>query len=795
MLKKLFVLFLIGCSYPASSQESRIFGDPGASQPAQWSVTGKVTQTENGLPVEGAHFYADGLTTGTTSDSTGRYFLLLPPGTHRLTVRHISRVPQTAIFELFGHGVIHFSLEEKALALEEVVVESRDNQSVLKEPFSGVVSLNRQQLKSIPALLGEADIGRSLQYLPGVTSAGEGASGNNIRGGRTDQNLMLINDALVLSANHAAGFLSPFNAEVAESFLLYKGVMPSYYGGRSASTLAIRMRKGDFETWKAQLSGGTAVQKILIEGPLRKNSVSILSTGRLSTVNWMLNRARNADVQSSKVNFSDSYSSISAKLNSKHFLDVALLTTQDFLQVGDRFGYEWSNYVGSLAWKGVLTEKLSASALFATGSFKNGFFELNSPQAAKLNNGLGYNQFKLTMFWSNSKHDITAGGEAILYQTLPEMLSPADPESVVEPDQIQKGQGLESSFFLSDDWTLSPGITLSIGLRYSRFQGLGPENVYSYLDGVPRSINSITDTTYYSANSRTKTYDGWEPRASISVKLSTNHSVKVGYSRVFQYIHSLSNTASPTPIDLWQLSTPHISPQTSDNFSIGHHANLKDNKWSTTLEAFYRASSNQLEYKDFADLNLNPHIETEVAQGLGKSYGVEIQVKRNSGKWTGWLSYTFSRSLVQLNSPDPEFNVNRGQWFAANHDRPHVAALVINRKLWPKGLMGITANYATGRPLTAVDTYYFLNGATIPNFSDRNQYRIPNYFRIDFSITTGSVFKKLDDSLTFSVYNLLHRDNAFSVFFQPAPNQPRPLPYQLALIGVAVPAISYTVRL
>jgi hypothetical protein len=793
-LHKYLILYLFACWFSAAAQDTHQFGDSGLPQAAQWSITGKVTQLENGAPLEGAHFYVDGLTTGTTSDSTGRYFILLNPGSHRLTIRHVTRVPKTVTIDLYGHGVLHIALEEKALALDEVVVESSDFKTVLKEPFSGVVSLSQQQLKSIPALLGEADIARSLQFLPGVTSSGEGASGSNIRGGRTDQNLMLINDAIVLSANHAAGFLSPFNAEVAESFLLYKGVMPSYYGGRSASTLAIRMRKGDFEKWKTQLSGGTAIQKVLVEGPLLKNKISVLSTGRISSINWMLDRARNPDVNASRVKFSDSYSTISAKLNSKHFLDVALLTTQDYSQIGGRFGYEWSSYVGSLSWKGVLSDKFAVSALIATGNFENGFFELNSPQAASLNNGLGYDQARLTAFWSTKGHEITIGSEAVRYRMRPEVLTPAGTSSVVVPDQIQRGRGIESSFFASDEWTLSSAVSISIGLRYSIFQGLGPDRVFGYADNQSRSVNTIVDTAYYSANERTVLYDGWEPRASMSVKLSAQQSVKIGYSRMFQYIHSLSNTASPTPIDLWQLSSPHILPQASHNFSFGHYGNFASNKWSTVVEVFYRTSGNQLEYKDFADLNLNPHLETEIAQGQGQSYGLEVQVKRNMGKWTGWLSYTFSRALVRLNSQDPEFNVNRGDWFAANHDRPHVAALVINRKLWPKGLLGITANYATGRPVTAVDTYYFQDGVAIPNFSDRNQYRIPNYFRIDFSVTTGSVFKKIDDSLSFSVYNLLHRDNAFSVFFQPAPNQPRPLPYQLSLIGVAVPAVSYTVR-
>jgi hypothetical protein len=770
------------------------FGKESQTPPATYVLTGKIRSLEGGDALAGVGVHVNGTFSGVVTDKFGFYLVKLPPGIHRVVFRHISHAPLFTQVHLFENGVIDLDMLLKSFELDGVVVLSDDPDRNVRNPISGVAKLTARELQAIPAFLGEADIFKGLQLLPGVSSVGEGTSGINVRGAKTDQNLILMNEAVVLSSNHAMGFLSGFNTDVTENFTLYKGNLPANFGGRAGAALDIAMRPGSNEAWQGQVGLGTSNGKLLVEGPLMKEKLSIIVGARGSNVNWLLQQARDLDIQASKLNFQDAYLGLQWKIAQGHTLEWASLATGDTFQFSNQFGFDWKNTLSTIRYKGILGEKMSLRALVAAGQFDNTFYDPEGIEAAQVTNGMRYQQGKVYTTWANEKLSLTAGVEAIHYQGKPERLSPYGTNSAVQADQVGKEQGLEGAGYVSMELEMSKSSSLIAGLRYSRYAQLGPDTVYTYRPLAPQSLNDVIGSTRYEKGT-IQSYGGMEPRLSFRQNLSPRTSLKFSYARLYQYIQTVSSTVGPTPIDLWQLSTVHIPPQRSDNVSLGVFTNSEGNKWEYAADAFYRLGQNQVEYRDFADLFLNPQMETALVFGDGKAYGVELMVKKNLGVLTGWIAYTYSRSLFQSVSPFAEEQINGNAWTPSNYDKPHEVNLILSRKMYPRGLINMTVNYATGRPVSAVTASYQLNGGlVVPDYSERNQYRIPNYFRVDLSYTVEKVFSKRGDSLNFGVYNLLGRKNAYSVFWKKDVDSQQLRPYRLAILGAIFPSISYTVQ-
>ncbi len=749
---------------------------------------------EGGQALQGVGIHVDGLFTGVSTDRFGTYYLQVEPGEHRVVFRHLSNVPVFTKIQLYDNAVVNLEMVEKSYELEGVVVLSEEPDRNVRNPITGITKLTAQELKAIPAFLGEADIFKGLQLLPGVSSVGEGTSGINVRGAKADQNLLLMNEALVLSSNHALGFLSGFNADVTETFTLYKGNLPSTFGGRAGSALNIQMRPGSKENWQGQVGLGTSNGKILIEGPLMKDKVSVIFGGRLSNVNWLLNQARDLDIQNSSLNFYDGYVGLNWDLGNGHSLEANTLVTGDDFQFSDQFGYDWANRISSLRYKGIVSENISVAGLLADGNFDNAFFDPEGVDAARVENGMRYQQGKFSATWANEDLALTAGLEGVYYKGKPERMSPFNEESAVQNQQAGKEKGVELSGFLSLEYELGKNTGLVAGLRYSTYSQLGPDTVYLYNENAPISEAEIRGETVFPSG-KIKSYSGLEPRFSLRQNLNPTLSVKLSYARLFQYIQSVSNTFGPTPIDLWQLSTSYIPPQRSDNFSLGIFKNSKDNKWEYSIDAFYRMSQNQVEYRDFAQIFLNPHMETELVFGDGQAYGVEFLIKKNLGLVTGWLAYTYSRSFFTSQSQYEEEQINDNEKFPSNYDKPHEVNFILSRKMYPRGLFNFSVNYSTGRPVSAVNASYILNGGlVVPDYSVRNKYRIPDYFRVDVSYTVEKVFSKKGDSLNFGIYNLFGRKNAYSVFWKKDGDSQQLRPYRLAILGSIFPSITYSIQ-
>lgn len=792
------VIFLFwGLSFSAFAQTDSLsfsFGKSEGNHPATYALTGKITLKESGEPLQGVGIHVDGLFSGVSTDRFGTYYIQIEPGDHRIVFRHISNIPIPTRILLYENAVVNLQMVEKSFELEGVVVMSDEPDRNVRNPITGVTKLTTRELRAIPAFLGEADIFKGLQLLPGVSSVGEGTSGINVRGAKADQNLLLMNEALVLSSNHALGFLSGFNTDVTETFTLYKGNLPSNFGGRAGSALNIIMRPGSNESWQGQVGMGTSNGKILIEGPVLKDKVSVILGGRLSNVNWLLNQARDLDIQNSKLNFYDGYIGVNWDLGDGHLLEANTLVTGDDFQFSDQFGYEWANRISSLRYKGIVSENISVTALLADGNFNNAFFDPEGVDAAKVKNGMRYQQGKISATWANDDLALTGGLEGVYYKGKPEQISPYGTTSAVQEEQVGKERGAEFSGFLSLEYELGESTGFVAGLRYSGYSQFGPDTVYQYNPGGPISAEEISGEIPFSSG-KIKSYSGLEPRFSLRQNLNPTLSVKVSYARLFQYIQSVSNTFGPTPIDLWQLSTTYIPPQRSDNFSLGIFKNKADNSWEYSIDAFYRTSQNQVEYRDFAQIFLNPHMETELVFGKGEAYGAEFLIKKNLGVVTGWLAYTYSRSFFTSDSNFEEEQINQNERFPSNYDKPHEVNFILSRKMYPRGLFNLSANYATGRPVSAVNASYILNGGlVVPDYSERNKYRIPDYFRVDISYTVEKVFSKKGDSLTFGIYNLFGRKNAYSVFWKKDGDSQQLRPYRLAILGSIFPSITYSIQ-
>lgn len=796
---KWLALIFLGCcltlsAWAQTDSLSFSFGKKEGAHAKTYVLTGKITMKEGGQALQGVGIHVDGLFTGVSTDRFGTYYLQVEPGEHRVVFRHLSNVPVFTKIQLYDNAVVNLEMVEKSYELEGVVVLSEEPDRNVRNPITGITKLTAQELKAIPAFLGEADIFKGLQLLPGVSSVGEGTSGINVRGAKADQNLLLMNEALVLSSNHALGFLSGFNADVTETFTLYKGNLPSTFGGRAGSALNIQMRPGSKENWQGQVGLGTSNGKILIEGPLMKDKVSVIFGGRLSNVNWLLNQARDLDIQNSSLNFYDGYVGLNWDLGNGHSLEANTLVTGDDFQFSDQFGYDWANRISSLRYKGIVSENISVAGLLADGNFDNAFFDPEGVDAARVENGMRYQQGKFSATWANEDLALTAGLEGVYYKGKPERMSPFNEESAVQNQQAGKEKGVELSGFLSLEYELGKNTGLVAGLRYSTYSQLGPDTVYLYNENAPISEAEIRGETVFPSG-KIKSYSGLEPRFSLRQNLNPTLSVKLSYARLFQYIQSVSNTFGPTPIDLWQLSTSYIPPQRSDNFSLGIFKNSKDNKWEYSIDAFYRMSQNQVEYRDFAQIFLNPHMETELVFGDGQAYGVEFLIKKNLGLVTGWLAYTYSRSFFTSQSQYEEEQINDNEKFPSNYDKPHEVNFILSRKMYPRGLFNFSVNYSTGRPVSAVNASYILNGGlVVPDYSVRNKYRIPDYFRVDVSYTVEKVFSKKGDSLNFGIYNLFGRKNAYSVFWKKDGDSQQLRPYRLAILGSIFPSITYSIQ-
>jgi len=798
VLKQLHLTVLLALTFTSGytqiewdSIERRVVGDSSIKTTQKVIITGNVTG-ENGLPLTGATLSLDLLKYFDYSDKSGRFVIECPTGEYRLVVRHVGMLPLYLRLVVLFPGVLNIAMQEGVVDLEAIVVSSRARDANLSETIAGVTKFSIPELSTLPTLTGELDIVKNLQTLPGVNSVGEGTSSFNVRGGRSDQNLTLLNGIPLYNTSHALGFVSGFNQDALQNLTFYKGNVPASFGGRAASVLDVRLRSGDFEQWRYHGGIGLISSRLAVEGPIVPGKTSVMATIRGSHTNWLTGLIQDPVVRKSRVGFGDASTVVSHRFNENNQIQFTLYGSSDQFQFADQFGFNWENLAGSLTWRAAANQKLSPLLTIAAGNYFNELTDPSGFDAARVTDRLRYLRLNETVqFEPNDRHSIMFGTEVNVYLPTPQVRSPFSKTPTIVGKEVARNHGAEAALFFQDELKISHWFTLSAGLRASGFTHMGPDTVFTYQPGV-RKTSTITDTTYYHGAGTINAFGGLEPRLGGRINLSSKSSVKFGFNRMFQYVHMISNASAPSPVDLWQVATQYMKPQRTDQFSFGYFRNLRNDMFETSLEVFSKTMDKGIEYKDFANLLLNNHLETELLTGTGKAYGAELYINKRTGYWTGWIAYTFSQSSIRVNEGYPDGKINNGNWFSTNYNRPHHVNLVINRRLGKGGAFSIVSTFNSGRPLTAIETSYIADGAVVPVYSPRNAYRVSNYFRMDVSLTIGNVFKKLDDRLVFSIYNLTGRENPYSVFYKRINAEYFiPSAYQLSIIGVALPTLTY----
>ncbi|PHN03602.1 hypothetical protein CRP01_25415 [Flavilitoribacter nigricans DSM 23189 = NBRC 102662] len=776
-----------------AEQKEITIGDIAQLRPSgKATVQGTVVDAESGEPIIGATILWTELGSGTATDADGSFSAELPTGKLEMKVQYVGYQEMVRQVTVLSDGELNIKLNTEAVNLQEILVRADAPDDNVESAQIGVARLDVQEIKKLPALLGEVDVVNSLLLYPGVSTVGEGASGFNVRGGEVDQNLILQDDGFIFNVSHALGFFSTFNADLISSVELYKGNIPAQFGGRLSSVLDVEMRDGDYEDFHLKGSIGAISSKISLEGPVIKGTSSFIGGFRSSYTDWILKRIDVPEVQKSSAFFYDANFRYSHRLNDKNTLTLAAYSAQDEFTYNEDFGFEYGTQMGQFILRSIFNDNFYSRFSFTASKYTSSQFDFGGLNASRLDNDLSYFKFKEQLTLTPREGlKLDAGISSVLYQVDPGSRSPYGAESQLVASSLEDEKGLESAAFANAEWEVSPALLVSAGLRFSLYQFLGPQTVFEYQNGIPTNAAAIIDSTRYDGGT-IASYSSLEPRVSMRYRINSSLSVKAGYSRTSQFINQIFNSASPTPTSQWQLSTNYIQPNRSHNMSFGVFKNFNDNIWETSAEVFYRAIDQLYDYKDFAQLTVNEHLETELRNGVGRAYGLELSVKKKEGTVNGWISYTYSRSERQIEG------INKGDWYPSNFDIPHDLSLVVNYQPNQRNTLTFNFNFSKGRPATfPLGNYETLRGSVIPIYSERNQIRIPDYHRLDVAYTLGKGYnktKKIKTSWTISVYNVYGRKNAFSVFFTQGPFQGVQA-NKLSILGSAFPSVTLNIEL
>ncbi|MCC5928581.1 MAG: TonB-dependent receptor [Cyclobacteriaceae bacterium] len=760
------------------------------------SIAGYIRDKDSGEPVIGALVYIEEPRIGTTTDQFGYYSFSIPRGRNTLILQSVGMKETRRQIILYSNGQFNVEMEEAIVPLKEVIIEA-DRETHVRGVQMGLDKLSVQTIKQMPLALGEADIIKSILTLPGVQTVGEAATGFNVRGGSVDQNLILVSEAPLFNPAHLFGVFSSVNPDIVRNVELYKGGIPAQYGGRISSVMDIQLRDGNKKKFTGNGGIGPITGRLNLEGPIVEDKASFLLGLRSTYSDWILQRLPEADFRNSSAGFMDANARLSFDLNENNSLFINGYFSDDRFRLRSDSLFNYNNYQTSVQWKHIFSNKLYA---VFSGIFSRYTYNIESDAAPETAFDLGYridnHQIKADFsYFPSSGHKIDFGVSSILYDLRPGSFLPRGENSLVQPRSLNMEKGLETALYAGDRFEISDMVSLYVGLRYSFYQQLGPANVYTYADGATRDQSTITDTTRYGNWQTAQTYHGPEYRMSLNIGLDASSSIKIGYNKMRQYIHMVSNTQAISPTDIWKLSDTHIRPQVGDQISLGWYRNYRFNTIETSVEAFYKNMNDVLDFKNGAVLVMNELLETDVINGRGKAYGIEWMIRKRAGKLNGWLSYTYSRSLIRVAGAFASEIINRGEWFPSNFDKPHDFTLVSNYKFTRR--FGASGNftYSTGRPITYPLAIYDFAGSPRVHFSDRNAFRIPDYIRLDLSFNlegNHKVDKPAHGSWSFSLINALGRANVYSMFF--VTEGGRINGYTMSIFARPIPTITYNFR-
>jgi len=760
-------------------------------------ISGSIRNAETGKPEANIYIKVKNKNINTSSDSDGNYTLQLPRGINVIEIKSLSHKEVTKTLMVYDDGTFDVNLNDKSNQLDEVVINKKGKKQT-ETTVSGLVSIDIEGIKNVPLILGERDILKVATTFPGIKTTGEGSAGFNVRGGKDDQNLILLDNAVLYNPQHFLGFFSAINPYTAKKADIYKGSIPADFGGRLSSVFDITTKNGNPEKFSGEGAIGPITSNLTLSIPIEKNKSSIIFGGRATYSDWILKSLDDENLKNSQAGFYDGILKYNNAINSNNNIEATAYYSHDRFSLSSDSIYKYSNRLASLKWDHTFNKNSKAALIFTNSEYKFNI-DYDADDISAFDFGYKINESQLQLKFNyllTPKHTLSYGIASKLYNISPGYQHPKNPDATLISRDIEKERALESAVYLADSFKFSDKLLIDLGLRYSYYAALGEANVNTYQDGLPLSDETITGTEHYKKNEVIKTYGGLEPRLAARYFITENFSIKAGYDITRQYIHLLSSNTTQSPTDTWKLSDTNVAPQTAQQVSLGLFKTLKDEEYEVSLEGYYKKSKNILDYKVGAQIVLNENVETELLQGEGKAYGVEFLLKKTTGRLNGWIGYTYSRTMIKLNSQFSSEIVNNGNFFPANFDKPHDLSAILNYKFTRRYSLSTNFLYQTGRPITyPIGTFHYGN-ADYTLYSDRNAYRIPAYIRLDIGINIegNHKIKKLAHSFwNISVYNVLGRNNPYSIYFV-TDQSGKVKGYKTSIFSIPVPSITYNFK-
>ncbi len=771
-MRNLFLFLTLVTSFSVFSQD-------------RFTFSGSIKDAETGEELIGAIVKVKGLTLGGTTNEYGFFSITLDAGVYNFVIISSEYTEINEEINLTQNVSKDYELKpvSKIKEIEEVVIQAERPDLNVKDPIMGVERLDPKEIAKIPVIFGEKDIVKTMQLLPGVKNAGEGSSGFYVRGGGADQNLILLDEAPVYNASHLLGFFSTFNSDAVKDAVLYKGNQPAQYGGRLSSVLDIRMNEGSTKRYGVSGGLGLISSKLNIEGPIVKDKGAFLITGRRTYADVFLKATER--FKENKLYFYDLNTKLNYRISKKDRVFLSGYFGRDVLGLGSSFGIDWGNITGTFRWNRIVNEKLFMNTSFIYSTFDYRFKIAVGDIEFKVSSRIqDFNLKQEFYYYPNTRNKIRFGWNAIHHGITTGQVD-ANEASGLITKLLNPNKSIESAGFITNDYSVSEKLTVNYGVRLSALSVLGNgEESYTYNpDGTVATTNTYKDGEYL------KTYAFIEPRASFSWEYKKGQSIKAAYSRNTQNIQQVSNSTSGSPTDVWISSSLNTKPGVSDQVALGWFKNFKENMYEFNVETYYKSLLNQVDYKNGANEQANEKLEGEILSGIGRAYGLELFLKKKSGRFTGWVAYTLSRTERKI------AGINDNNWYLAKQDRTHDISVVGIYDITPKLSVSALFVFYTGNAVTFPSGKYEINGQTYFVYTERNGYRMPNYHRLDFGVTwMRKNTEKFESSWNFSVYNVYARENAYSIAFETNKDNPNQTDAIQTTLFKIVPAITYNFK-
>ena len=747
------------------------------------TVSGTVSDASTGETLIGASITVSELPgTGVTTNSYGYFSLTLPDGKYSFEFSFLSYDTKILKLNLVENKQVEVKLESSSTELQDIVITARSKNYNITSTDIGMEKLEVKQISKIPVIFGEADILKTLKLTPGIKSAGEGSGGFFVRGGSSSQNLILLDEATVYNADHLLGFFSTFNSDAINNIQMYKGTAPAEYGGRISSVLDVKMNDGNNQSHHVGGGIGLISSRLNLEGPIVKEKSSYLITGRRTYADLFLKLSKDDLINGNQLYFYDFNAKVNYRIDAKNRLYLSGYYGRDVFEFQDRFGINWGNLTGTLRWNHLWSEKLFSNTSII---YSNYDYKVNVLQDAgfSLKSVIKNWNFKQEFqYFMNSSNTLSFGFSTIYHTILPGQLETTD-DSAILPTQLQQKNAVDNGLYISNVWKPNSSININYGLRLSAYHLFGPGNFYTYLNG------QVADTTAFSKGEIVQTYFNIEPRLNIAYIINKYNSLKISYTRNTQNLHLVSNSTSTLPTDIWISSSNNVKPEIGDQASLGYFRNFDKDKYQFSSEIYYRWMQNQIDLKNGADINANDLIEGELLFGIGRAYGLELLLKKNTGKLTGWIGYTYSRTERLIDG------INNNNWYPARQDITHDVSIVGIYDFSKKWSVSATWVFNTGNAVTFPTGKYMINGNIKYYYTERNGYRMPNYHRLDIGATrTLTKSKTRESSLNFSVYNAYGQKNPFSIDFEQDEDNPAKTNAVMTYLFTYIPSITYNFK-